>query len=48
MARLFMSNESFFGQDLTQVPGLLDYVANALEAILERGMRTVMTERFGG
>lgn len=48
MAWLFMSNEAFFGQDLTQVPGLLDYVANALEAILARGMRAVMTERFGG
>ena len=48
MARMFLSNTAFFGQDLTQVPGLLDYVGQALEEILARGMRTVMTERFGG
>ena len=48
MAKMFLSNEGFFGQDLTQIPGLLDTVAKALEEILAKGMRTVMTERFGG
>ena len=48
MAQLFLSNEGFFGQDLTAVPGLLEYVGKALEEILTRGMRTVMSERFGG
>ena len=48
MAQLFLSNEGFFGQDLTTIPGLLDYVGKALEEILVRGMREVMTERFGG
>ena len=48
MAQLFLSNEGFFGQDLTVIPGLLEYVGNALEEILTCGMRTVMTERFGG
>ena len=48
MAQLFLSNEGFFGQDLTQIPGLLEYVGKALEEILSRGMRAVMTERFGG
>ena len=48
MAQLFLSNEGFFGQDLTQIPGLLEYVGKALEEILARGMKTVMTERFGG
>ncbi len=48
MARMFLKNEGFFGQDLTEVPGLLEYVGNALEEILTRGMRSVMTERFGG
>ncbi len=48
LAQLFLSNEAFFGQDLTQVPGLWDYVAKALEDVLARGMRAVLTERFGG
>ena len=48
MAQLFLSNESFFGQDLTQIDGLLDYVGKALEDVLTKGMRAVMNERFGG
>jgi len=48
MAQLFLSNVGFFGQDLTAIPGLLDYVGKALEEILTRGMREVMNERFGG
>ena len=47
LVRMFLSSEAFFGQDLTQIPGLADYVAQALDDILARGMRTVMTERFG-
>ncbi|MDD5897988.1 MAG: tagaturonate reductase [Clostridia bacterium] len=48
MASLFLSNQAFFGRDLTAVPGLLAYVSGALEDILDRGMRVVMNERFGG
>jgi len=48
MAKMFLSNEGFFGQDLTKIPGLLEEVTKALEDILAKGMRTVMTERFGG
>lgn len=48
ITKQFLSNTSFFGQDLTNVPGLTDYAASALEEILCRGMREVMTERFGG
>ena len=48
LAKSFLSCEAFFGQDLTQLPGLLDYVSDALEEILSRGMRAVMSERFGG
>ncbi len=48
LTRMFLSNTGFFGQDLTQVPGLEAAVAAALEDVLARGMRNVMTERFGG
>ena len=48
LTRMFLSNTDFFGQDLTKVPGLEAEVADALEDVLARGMRTVMTERFGG
>lgn len=44
----FLSRESFFGQDLTRIPGLEDRVRGSYEAILARGMRAVMTESFGG
>lgn len=46
-ARAFLSNESFFGPDLCKVPGLIESVSASLEDILNRGMRTVMTEKFG-
>ena len=46
--KAFLSNETFFGPDLCKVPGLIDSVADSLTAILERGMRAVMTEKFGG
>lgn len=48
MVQLFLSNETFFGQNLTKVPGLADSVSASLEDVLTRGARTVMTERFGG
>ena len=48
MVQMFLSNETFFGQDLTKVPGLADSVSASLEDVLTRGARTVMTERFGG
>lgn len=48
LTRMFLSNTGFFGQDLSQVPGLEAAVAAALEDVLARGMRNVMTERFGG
>lgn len=48
LTRMFLSSTDFFGQYLTQVPGLETAVATALEDVLARGMRTVMTERFGG
>jgi len=46
--RAFLSNTTFFGQDLTLIPGLADSVTESYEAILTRGMNAVMTERFGG
>lgn len=42
----FLGNESFFGPDLIQVPGIVDSVAESFEDILNRGMRTVMAEKF--
>ena len=48
MTRMFLSSTDFFWRDLTQVPGLETAVAAALEDVLARGMRAVMTERFGG
>lgn len=48
LTRMFLSSTDFFGQDLTQVPGLETAVATALKDVLARGMRAVMTERFGG
>ncbi len=47
-AEAFLSNEAFFGPDLCKVPGLIESVAASLADILNRGMRTVMTEKFGG
>ncbi|MBR2924538.1 MAG: tagaturonate reductase [Clostridia bacterium] len=44
----FLSNEAFFGQDLTKIPDLEASVAASYQDILNRGMRVVMAERFGG
>ena len=46
--KAFVSNETFFGPELCKVPGLIESVTASLEDILARGMRAVMTEKFGG
>lgn len=38
----FLSNESFFGRDLTQVPGLKDAVTAYLDDIKANGMREAL------
>lgn len=45
-AAAFLSDEAFFGQDLTLLPGLLDSVAEALDEIKRDGMRAVMERHF--
>ncbi|MBR2718137.1 MAG: tagaturonate reductase [Clostridia bacterium] len=44
----FLGNEAFFGAELIKVPGIVESVAASLKDILDRGMKTVLTERFGG
>ncbi|MBE5794026.1 MAG: tagaturonate reductase [Clostridiales bacterium] len=44
----FLSNTTFFGQDLTMVEGLEASVAESYQCILAKGMKAVMSERFGG
>jgi len=46
--KAFIGNEAFFGPELIKVPGIVEYVSEAYTAILQRGMRAVLTERFGG
>ena len=46
-AKEFLSNEAFFGSDLCKVPGLVESVGASLREILDKGMRTVMNEKFG-
>ena len=48
MVEAFLGNESFFGSELIKVPGIVESVTASLEDILARGMKAVMTERFGG
>ena len=48
MVEAFLGNESFFGSELIKVPGIVESVTASLEDILTRGMKAVMTERFGG
>lgn len=43
----FLSNEAFFGTELCKVSGLIDSVTASLEAIIAKGMRAVMEEKFG-
>ncbi|MBR3017040.1 MAG: tagaturonate reductase [Clostridia bacterium] len=45
--KAFLSNETFFGKDLTQLPGLEAAVAAALKDIQAKGMKAVVEERFG-
>jgi len=42
----FLGNETFFGQDLNQVPGLTEYVTAAFNDILDKGMKATVSERF--
>ena len=46
--KAFVSNETFFGPELCKVPGLIESVTASLTDILARGVRAVMTEKFGG
>jgi preprotein translocase subunit SecD len=46
-AKEFLSNEAFFGAELCKVPGLVESVGASLREILDKGMRTVMNEKFG-
>jgi len=48
MVKAFLGNESFFGPELIKVPGIVESVTASLKDILARGMKAVMTERFGG
>ena len=45
-AKLFLSNSDFFGQDLTQIPGLAQAVTDALTDIKQNGMRAALVNRF--
>ncbi len=45
-AQNFLSSEEFFGQDLTQIEGLVDTVAGYLDEIAAKGMRKTMEENF--
>ena len=45
--KAFLSNEDFFGPDLCKVPGLIESVTESLKAIIEKGVRAVMEEKFG-
>ncbi len=47
LTRLFLSNTDFWGQDLTQEPGLSAMVADALSDIRTLGMKAALTKRFG-
>lgn len=45
-AHAALSNEAFWGRDLTGIAGLEDYVAGALGDIQDRGMTAAMQARF--
>lgn len=42
LAGLVLANQEFWGEDLTQIPGLLDNVSENLAAIRDKGMREAM------
>lgn len=44
--RAFLSRVDFLGQDLTKIDGLVESVSASLEAILSKGMKDVLAERF--
>ena len=46
LTHLFLSNEGFFGKDLTCYNGLEAYVTEALSDIRANGMRVAMEKRF--
>ena len=43
-AQNFLSNEEFFGQDLTKIDGLVDTIAGYLDEIAAKGMRKTLEE----
>ena len=43
-AQNFLSNEEFFGQDLTKIEGLVDVIAGYLDDIAAKGMRKTLEE----
>lgn len=45
-AQNFLSNEEFFGQDLTKIDGLVDTIAAYLDEIAKKGMRKTLEENF--
>ncbi len=46
LVHAFLTNTAFFGQDLTEVPGLEAYVVEAYEEILTKGMKATVLRRF--
>ncbi|MBN1778203.1 MAG: tagaturonate reductase [Clostridiales bacterium] len=47
-AVLFLQNETFWGQNLSAIPGLAQTVSHALEDIKQNGMKQALSERFSG
>ena len=45
-AQSFLENTEFFGQDLTQIDGLVDAVASYLDEIADKGMRKALEDNF--
>ena len=45
-AQNFLGNEDFFGQDLTEIEGLVDTVAGYLDEIAAKGMRKTLEDNF--
>lgn len=45
-AAAFLSNEEFFGQDLTKIAGLTDKIAAYLDEIAAKGMRKTLEDNF--
>ena len=45
-AAVFLSNEEFFGQNLTEIAGLTDKIADYLDEIAAKGMRKTLEDNF--